>query len=371
MADETFGPSSRQPISPAEFKAPTQNAAVSNSIGWQQASENQRQLGDMQEAPLQQPRFTGNMPPELAARIQKSQEVEQPMRIAENSRMNMNKKKTPKSEQPTFRITGSAKLEELLNRAKESSHVYEKITLPSLGKFYNGEDGPTDGVLHIRPMTGDEEAILATPRFVKRGDAMNLIFDKVIKEGFHSEKFLAADRTYLMIWLRGISYSPEYRVELNCPFTDKKFEYAIDLNLDVETCPDNFDVSSLTGILPTTGYSFTYRLARGLDELAIKAHREKKAKFDNTSKADDSLLFTTAMLIEDIEGLSNKNELEILLSKLPVSDGNYLRNLVNFPPFGVDTKITVTSPFTLEDFEVELPFDSNFFFPRLPREPQE
>jgi hypothetical protein len=368
MADETFGPSTRQPINPSEFANAQQNPALADSIGWNQVSENRRQLSADLPEMQNQPKFSGNLPPELAARMQKAQESEKPMKVAENSRMNTKKKNTREIDnQPSFNLTGSSKLQELIKGATDSSQVYEKITLPSLGKFYNGEDGPTDGIIHIRPMTGEEEAILATPRFVKRGDAMNLIFDKCIKESYESNNFLTVDITYLMIWLRGISYSPEYRVELVCPFTDNKFEYAIDLNLDVETCPDNFNASSLQGVLPTTGYSFSYRLARGYDQLAIKSHREKKAKFDNSAKTDDSLLFTTALLIEDIEGLGNKQELEILLGKLPVSDGNLLRNLVNFPPFGVETKITVTSPYTLENFEIELPFDSNFFFPRLPK----
>jgi hypothetical protein len=344
MSDETFGPESRKPINPNEFQTP--NEQQNDSF-----------------APVRPPQIKGQIPPALAARLNGSDsEDESPMRVTEGSRMQQKIK--PKSEETKLRVTGSSKLEELLEGIKESTSTYEKITLPSLGRFYDGEDGPADGILHIRPMTGEEESILATPRFVKRGDAVNMIFNKCIREKYKSENFLSVDRTFLLIWLRGISYSPSYEVELTCPFTDKKFSYTIDLNLDVNLCPDDFAQDSLKGTLPTTGYSFVYRLSRGKDELAIQAHRDKKAKFDNSMQADDSLIFRTCQLIEEIEGLSNKNELEILLKKLPVSDGNYIRNLVNDPPFGPVTRVTVNSPFTLEDFEVDLPLDSNFFFPR-------
>lgn len=356
MTDETFGPDTRRQINPNEF----QNTPPGN---FENVVDAQRKIGmEPFDAP-HRPKITGNIPPQLAAMMNKSAEDEAPMRISEGSRMTQ-KNKQAKPDSSNLRVTGSVKLEELLANIKETTFTYEKITLPSLGKFYNGSDGPTDGVLHIRPMTGEEESILATPRFVKRGDAVNMIFDKCIKEKYRSENLLTQDRTFLLIWLRGISYGPDYQVELTCPFTDKKFSYTIDLNLDVNLCPEDFNMSSLEDILPTTGYNFKYRLARGRDEMAIQAHREKKAKFDTSSQADDSLIFKTAQLVEEIEGLTSKKELEILLKKLPVSDGNYIRNLVNDPPFGPDTKIVVTSPFSLEEFEVDLPLDSNFFFPR-------
>jgi len=266
--------------------------------------------------------------------------------------------------QSNLRVTGSNKLEELLAELGPIANTYGEVQLPSLGKFYNGEDGPTDGIIHIRPMTGEEEQILATPVFVKRGQAINMIFNRCMKEKYNSENFLSADRTFLLIWLRGISYGPEYDVEVICPFTDKKFTHTIDLNLEIETCPDNFNYESLTGVLPTTNYNFRYKLSTGADEQRIQDYRDKKSKFDTAGQSDDTLLYRTAMLVEDIEGLTDKHEIQILMKKLPISDVSYLRNLTSEPPFGPDTKITITSPFNMEDFEIDLPLEANFFFPR-------
>jgi hypothetical protein len=83
-----------------------------------------------------------------------------------------------------------------------------------------------------------------------------------------------------------------------------------------------------------------------------------------SAQADDTLLYRTAFLIEEIEGLSNKIEIQTLLKKLPINDVAYLRTVVNDPPFGVDTKVSINNPYTLNDFEIELPLESNFFFPR-------
>lgn len=269
-----------------------------------------------------------------------------------------------------LRVTGSSKLEELIaGIGNKGSLVYEAINLPSKGRFYNGEDGPTDGVLHMRPMTGEEEEILATPRFVKKGQAINMIFNRCIKENYDSSNFLTQDRTYLLIYLRGISYTPEYDVEVKDPDTDQTFATTINLNdLYVDYCAPDFGVDKLEDELPTTEYKFRYRLAVGKDEQEIQDHRERRAKnFDLSGQADDTLLYRTAHLLEEIEGLTDKMEIQTLLKKLPIQDVAYLRTVVNEPPFGVDTKVSITNPYTLRDFDIELPLESNFFFPRAKR----
>jgi hypothetical protein len=269
-----------------------------------------------------------------------------------------------------MRVTGSSKLEELIaGISAKGSLVYERIQLPSKGKFYNGEDGPADGYIHVRPMTGEEEEILATPRFVKRGQAINMIFNRCIKETYDSSNFLSQDRTYLLIYLRGISYTPEYDVEIKDPDSDQTFATTINLSdLDVNYCENNFGPENLEDILPVTGYKFRYRLSRGRDEQAVQDHREKRAKnFDLSAQADDTLLYRTAYLLDEIEGLTNKLEIQTLLKKLPVQDVAYLRTMVNEPPFGVETKVAITNPYTLNDFEIELPLEANFFFPRARR----
>jgi hypothetical protein len=276
------------------------------------------------------------------------------------------KKEIP-GKQPEMRVTGSSRLEELIaGISSKGNMIYEKIELPSRGKFYNGDDGPRDGVIHLRPMTGEEEEILATPRFVKKGQAINMIFNRCMQENYYSSNFLTQDRTYILIYLRGISYTPEYDVEVKDPDSDQTFATTIDLSsLYVNYCKDDFSLDNLQDVLPVTGYKFRYRLAIGKDEQSVQEYRERRAKnFDLSAQADDTLLYRTAFLIEEIEGLSNKIEIQTLLKKLPINDVAYLRTVVNDPPFGVDTKVSINNPYTLNDFEIELPLESNFFFPR-------
>jgi hypothetical protein len=265
---------------------------------------------------------------------------------------------------PQIPANSSVDLQNILQSLQSQSSIFEEITLPSLGRFYDGTDGPTDGKLHVRPMTGEEESILATPRFVKKGQAINMIFSRCIQETYRPENLLSVDRTYLLIYLRGISYGNEYEVEVKDPDSDRKFSTVIDLNsLPVDFCPLEFG-PLLTDVLPKSNLEFTYRLSRGKDEQELQDHRERRLKQFGDSGADDTLLYRTAQLTDSIANITDKNELQILLKNLPIQDLSYLRGIVNEPPFGVDTKVSILSPLSSEEFEVELPLEANFFFPR-------
>lgn len=314
-------------------------------------AESIRRMASGEEETIKKENFPfevkGNIPPQLLNKIQKGNNND--------------------SRQSTESVSGSTELKEILEAIK-SKAVFETIMLPSGGKFYNGDDGPTDGNLSIRPMTGEEEQILATQRFIKKGTALDMIFSRCIKEPYKVENLLTVDRTFLLIYLRGISYSNLYEVEIKCPECDSKFSTEIDLDNDitVEYCPENFG-PILEGKLPTSNLSFSYRLSRGGDETEIQKHRERRVKNFGDS-TDDTLIYRTAMLLERVEGITDKRELQTLIRNLPISDVNHLRNCTNEPPFGVDTKVSIACPMCLAEFEVELPLESNFFFPKKKRE---
>lgn len=355
MTDEVFRPE-RRPITQSDT-TPESNQAQLDMMASIRANASS-ESDSVAMTPREGVKISGNIPPAMKEAIRARQ--------------------TPKKQQPRFTnesepiIQTSNKLAKLIEGIQGNKALYDEVILPSLGKFYDGINGPTDGKIHIRPMTGEEEEILATPRFVRKGQAINMIFDKCIQEKqYRAENFLTTDRTFLLIYLRGISYTPEYDVEVKCPSCDRKFATVIDLNsLEFEPCPQNFSESQLRDVLPTTGYNFSYRLSTGADEQKITEYRDRKIKggFDMTGQADDTLLYRTAQLINEIGQddviISDKQEILALLRRLPINDVAYLRNLVNDPPFGVNTTVDIDCPGCTQNFEIDLPLEANFFFPR-------
>ena len=301
--------------------------------------------------------FSGNIPPELMSRINNN-----------NSNQPASPDVAPRMPAQQFTqnsaMSTSSEVNKILETLRSQNNIFEEVELPSLGKFYDGTDGPIDGKLHIRAMTGEEEQILATPRFVRKGQAINMIFSRCIKENFKPENLLSVDRTFLLIYLRGISYGSEYEVEVKDPDSDRKFTTVIDLDtLPKENCPLDFN-PPLEDVLPKSGLPFTYRLSRGKDETELQEYRERRLRQFGDSATDDTLIFRSAQLVESIANITSKMEIQQILKTLPIQDLSYLRGVVNDPPFGVDTKVTLLSPMSNEEFEVDLPLEANFFFPR-------
>src|SRR5690606_17492699 len=104
--------------------------------------------------------------------------------------------KKQKAADSKIRVTGSDSFEAALSKLSDPNQ-WEEFEFPSKGRFYT--DIPP--VVHIRPMTGEEEQILATPRFVKKGKAIDMIFDRCIREKINTEDLLSVDRTHLLIYL--------------------------------------------------------------------------------------------------------------------------------------------------------------------------
>lgn len=364
MADEAFRPQKRS-ISQEDIDG-SENA----SGGSDNASEPLSEMASMRQRLAEEVGKEVENPSEGSGMRVSGKVPEEFKQVLAQKRMQGQPRAEKRNAPSEMRVTGSGRLEELIaGIGAKGGMIYEQVELPSKGKFYDGENGPSDGIIHLRPMTGEEEEILATPRFVKKGQAINMIFNKCIRESYDSANFLTQDRTYMLIYLRGISYTPEYDVEVRDPDSDQTFATTINLNeLYVDHCSSDFGPEDLQDVLPSTGYKFRYRLAIGKDEQLIQEYRERRAKnFDLSGQADDTLLYRTAHLMEEIEGLADKLEIQTLLKKLPIQDVAYLRTVVNEPPFGVDTKINITNPYTMRDFEIELPLESNFFFPRAKR----
>jgi len=260
------------------------------------------------------------------------------------------------------------RLQEVLAKIRPFAAHYDEIVLPSMGRFYDGSDGPVSGKLHVRPMTGKEEEILATQRYVKRGQAINMIFQDCLQEKYNVERFLIPDRTFLLIYLRGISYTPKYDVELRCPECEHRFQETFDLDtLFMEYCPEDFGPASLHGVTPTTNLPFEYELARGDEEKRVQEYQQRRKHFDTQGQSDDTLLYRTATLIQEIAGLSDTTEIMQVLKSLPVGDVAYIRSQVNDPPFGIKTNVDVRCSNCSEEFDVEIPLEANFFFPKMKR----
>lgn len=326
-----------------------------------QIHEIHRQAATPPEEVFQRPSFQGNMPPGMQKAMQDGA-GQIPHQIA------------PESHRPVFRNEPEANFrskdfDALLEGLKQVHYSYEEVTLPSLGKFYNGSDGPVNGILHIRQMTGNEEQYLASTRFLRSGEALNKIFKDCIRESINPENLLVEDRTYLMIYLRGMSYGTDYEVNVACSECGQHFDKVIQLDLDVNECPANFNDSNLIVKLPVSGYVMTYRFQTGKDVNVISNHSNNKIKDYGPDAIDDTSLFKIALMVNSVSNgannITDRISIQALLQKMPIKDVLTIKHCIENPPFGVLTKQTTACPFCPEEFSFDIPMGASFFFPPM------
>ena len=153
MADETFRPHKR-PIthtpSPQANEAQNkleqmaqirQAAADTNATDESASNEPVEMGGDTGSFAIQ-----GHVPPQFQQALRRAQEEEaqdeQPPQAPRPRTRQQPQMQQYTNQSADMRITGSNKLEELLAGIRQKAGVYEKIELPSKGKFYDGTDGP-------------------------------------------------------------------------------------------------------------------------------------------------------------------------------------------------------------------------------------
>lgn len=362
--------------------------------------------GNVPQGPPPPVQMTGSVPPQVKAAMQQQQFAshplqnqveEEPVQLNDATAMYANARKLMKQAQnpqeapqqpvfsPNFTQPSPAQMvqQNKYQSFKDANYEaiigklvsvkYEEIELPSKGKFYLRGEGPSNGILHVRPMTGAEEQIISNTRLIKKNQTLNVLFKECIGEQINPELLLAEDRTYILIFLRGISYSTAYDVEVKCPECQKISQQKIHLNmLDVDYCPDDFGPEDLEDTLPNSGLKIKYRLSTVRDEATVQEYRDKKIKDFGADVNDDTSMFRSALLLEEVQGVTNKLMIKEIVSRLPIGDTAYLRELLNEPPFGVDTKVGILCPFCAHEFRVDMPMELGFFFPKpsLPKKKQ-
>jgi len=232
----------------------------------------------------------------------------------------------------------------------------EEVELPSQGRFYNNVLKATNGKLLIRPMTLKEEKIMTTERFLKTGEAFDMIFRNCIKTaGIDTTNLLSSDRVFLLFYLRAISYGPEYNITA---YDSMRNACEIKLNisdLEITHPPKAFQNEPFSITLPVSGKTMALKLSRGVDESAIITKKSFKTKEDSNDFAERLLQLTV-----DIEGVA-RPKWESFITNLIGKDLSHIRKTFEAIDFGYKVNSIYTSPYTGEELKVALTVNESFF----------
>lgn len=283
--------------------------------------------------------------------------------------------KAPKQEAPKQDL-----LDKVLSMSQDELHPWEDVILPSQGLYYDG--AVPGGKVQVRPMTLQEDKILATQRLAQSGKSLDIIFKKCLKfptPDFDPINLLAGDRVFLLYYLRGITHGNEYEFIVRCP-NEECGQATTDIydfnNLASTIKRPNPDLTEpFKVVLPflskKVGQEFwvKVRLLRGYDMQAMMNQKKVVRKLQggrpivSSESVDDTLEENLNMLIVEAMGHKDKTKIEQLVGRLHASDTATIREFIRENTPGIDTSITIKCSACGNEVQMELPITESFFRP--------
>jgi len=254
--------------------------------------------------------------------------------------------------------------------AKKHQFPTEVVDLPSRGLLYPDGSSLQSGKVEMKYMTAKEEDILTTQSYIKQGVVLDKLFQSLIISNGEGKKvkyneLLLGDKNAIMIAARVLGYGKDYQCEINTP-SGEKIKEVIDL---AELKEKEIDYSIFTkGLnrfsfkLPAAKRTVEFKFLTHGDEPSIEAEIKAAKKF---SRGVDSTLSTRLTYsIVSIDGDEDKMTIrKFVQNELLALDSRALRTYMRELQPDVDLNLCFDDPSTGEEFFMDLPIDTNFFWP--------
>ena len=254
------------------------------------------------------------------------------------------------------------------------------ITLPSRGVLYT--KGPAaGGKLTLSAMTLVEENLLSTPRTLSGDDGVTAAIKKCIVENIDVNHLLVADKFFIFLMLRAITYGSEYAFNWTCPAVYRSGARRGNVcgasNRTSVNIPDQFQIKQLADedtepfmiVLPESGKEIGFRLPRVYDEKAsdkFLAEREESENIRSTMTVEAFQLarFILSVDSNSTDGVEAKS-LQTWLLSLPAKDIAFYRDRLEYFTPGIDTSVSLKCMSCGTVHKMDLPLTSEFFRPKF------
>jgi hypothetical protein len=195
------------------------------------------------------------------------------------------------------------------------------IDLPSRGLLYNSTDPDIrNGKIKLYPMTLKDEEILSTKLYIEDGTSIYRVLNNCIASDIPVEEILNYDYSYLLFYLRKISYGDVYQFETYCPYCKTKQTLAIKISdIKFDELPEGTTDPTVID-LPKSKYSVIMKFPRVKDLLSFKPEERITVVsalteriisiIDNTGKElprEEYEEFINAIPVEDADVLIDKS----------------------------------------------------------------
>lgn len=253
----------------------------------------------------------------------------------------------------------------LLANLKLPGRIFQ---LPSKGLFYkNGElsEPEKNGEVHVQPMSALDEITIKNPDQLFSGDGISTIVRRCITGIEKPEELLTKDVDAIMVFLRVVTYGPEYEytVKHNCK-DSKEHTYNIDLESFITNTVMLDDVKMEANYSVQLKNGQTVKLRPNTYQDVIDMIKDSNGKSSMTSvEQQKSMLKVLLSIIESVDGISDQAMIEEWITKVPSPlISTIAKKMESLNDWGPSLTTTVQCKDCGEDIKVDIPINPVTFF---------
>ena len=247
--------------------------------------------------------------------------------------------------------------QDIVNAGTENFNLpHDVVQLPSGGIFYKSKKKS----VKVGYLTATDENSLMSGQGTNDNIIMSLLRNKIYEHDLRPEELIDGDVEAILLFLRNTSFGPEYTVSLTDPQTKKPFSHSVILDeLDIRKTEVKPDENGLfTTVLPKSGVTVKLRPLTYADTLEISAI------VDTYPVGRVAPIVTLRLMkhIVEVNGDSDKSNITIFVSTLPIMDSKYIRKFIRDNQPSLELTRAAIAP-SGEKISFEISFGVEFFRP--------
>jgi hypothetical protein len=247
--------------------------------------------------------------------------------------------------------------QDIVNAGTENFNLpHDVVQLPSGGIFYKSKKKS----IKVGYLTATDENSLMSGQGTNDNIIMSLLRNKMYEHDLRPEELIDGDVEAILLFLRNTSFGPEYTVSLTDPQTKKPFSHSVILDeLDIRKTEVKPDENGLfTTKLPKSGVTVKLRPLTYADTLEISSI------VDTYPVGRTAPIVTLRLMkhIVEVNGDSDKSNIAIFVSTLPIMDSKYIRKFIRDNQPSLELTRAAIAP-SGEKISFEISFGVEFFRP--------
>jgi len=238
----------------------------------------------------------------------------------------------------------------------------EVLDLPSEGKVYPLEHPLSSGQIRIKLMTAKEEDILSSSNLIKKGLAIDTLFESILVDGIKADDIVIGDKNAIILATRLLGYGPDYDLEFYSNKTGELISTTIDL-AKVQTKNIDFSVFKNKNEFEFTtpsGTKLIFKLLTHGDEKLIDKDIKALEKINKDVSSDISTRLR--YMIKSVDGKTDLATINKYVNNMLAKDSRAFREYVK----SISPDMNMKFKYVHDDGEVEeapITLGVGFFWP--------